>query len=294
MFKFLSRALAALAMLVAPAAFAQEHKHADPALWVVKDADTTIYLFGTVHVLKPGIDWFEDGVKTAYDKSDTVVLEMVAPDEATQIGVLTAKALNPTGPTLTESLPADKRAAFGAALTTLGIPADAFDRVDPWAAIMQLQIGTLIKAGYDPKSGAEQVISAAAKADHKTIEGLETFDQQIGYFDTMPQDLQVRFLVNTVDELPKMQGSVETMVSQWAKGDATALGATMNEDVSGLPEVGKILLTDRNARWAEWIEKRMAQPGTVFLAVGAGHLAGPDSVQSFLAKRHLTAQRVAY
>ncbi len=84
------------------------------------------------------------------------------------------------------------------------------------------------------------------------------------------------------------------MVARWAAGDREGLGVLLNEDMAELPEIGRVLLTERNARWAGWIEERMAQPGTVFVAVGAGHLAGGDSVQAFLAKRHLTAARVAY
>jgi uncharacterized protein YbaP (TraB family) len=293
-FKILSRALAALAMLFAPAAFAQEAGHGDPALWVVKDADTTIYLFGTVHVLKPGLNWFDGGVKAAFEKSDTVMLEMTLPDDATAQRIFIAKATNLTGPTLTETLPAEKRGAYAAALTGLGLAPDALDRVDPWAAVIQLQMGTLMKDGYDPQSGAERVITAAARDEHKTLAGLETFEQQIGYFDDMPRDLQIKFLTETVNDLPQMQSSIETMVTQWSHGDADALGKTMNEDTASLPEVAKVLLTDRNARWADWIEKRMAQPGTVFIAVGAGHLAGPDSVQSFLAKRNIKAERVVH
>jgi uncharacterized protein YbaP (TraB family) len=294
--KQLSRALTALAFLFTPAAYAQQAatQDADPALWVVKDQDTTIYLFGTIHVLKPGLSWFDEGVKDAFDKSDSVMLEMVEPDQATQQSVILQKAVNPTGPTLTEQLPEDKRAAYAAAMTGIGVPPAMMDRFDPWLAAVQLSVGTLVKDGYDPASGAEKVITAAAKEAGKPVEGLETFDQQIGYFDGLPQDVQVKFLTQTVDELPEIKTSIEKMVGQWSKGDPDALGATMNEDMQKLPQLGKILLTDRNARWAEWIEKRMAQPGTVFIAVGAGHLAGPDSVQAFLAKRHLTATRVRY
>ena len=76
--------------------------------------------------------------------------------------------------------------------------------------------------------------------------------------------------------------------------DARALARDMNESLKDSPEVAKTLLTDRNARWATWIKQRMAKPGTVFIAVGAGHLAGADSVQAQLAKQGVTAQRIQY
>ncbi len=89
-------------------------------LWVVKDADTTIYLFGTIHVLKPGLSWFDEAVKTAFDKSDQLMLEMVQPDPATMQQIVMKNGFVTTGPTLTEQLPADKRGAYQKAVTDLG------------------------------------------------------------------------------------------------------------------------------------------------------------------------------
>ncbi|HEX8300132.1 TraB/GumN family protein [Sphingomonas sp.] len=287
-------AFAAFALLFAPASHAQEAKDADPALWAVKDADTTIYLFGTVHVLKPGMTWFDEGVKAAFDKSDELVLEMVEPEMAAMQGLVMKMALNPTGPTLTEKLPAEKREAYAKAAADVGLPSAALDRFDPWFAAITLSVAGLPKLGYNPESGADRTLSAAAKAANKPVIGLETPEQQLGYFDSLPEPLQVKFLVATVDDYAKMGEMLDTMVANWSAGDPDALARTMNEGMRETPEIGKILLADRNARWAEWIEARMAKPGTVFLAVGAGHLAGGDSVQAFLAKRRLTAVRVAY
>ncbi|MEP9358249.1 TraB/GumN family protein [Sphingomonas sp. KR3-1] len=279
----------------APAPAAAVTKDADPAIWVVKDSDTTIYLFGTVHVLKPGLSWFDEAVKAAFDKSDTVVLEMVMPDPATMQGVVMKAAVAPaTDPALTAKLPADARQSYAAALTSLGMPATALDRFEPWFAAMTLSTAPLAKLGYAPDSGAEMTITAAAKAANKKIEGLETFDQQIGFFDTMPADVQVKFLASTVKEFDNIGPLLDKMVEQWSAGDPDTLGKTLNEEMRKTPEVGKLLLTDRNARWADWITARMAKPGTVFIAVGAGHLAGSDSVQAQLAKHNLKAERIQY
>lgn len=294
MFKFLPRAFAALALALAPAAHAQTAQDADPALWVVKDHDTTIYLFGTVHVLKPGLSWFDEAVKDAFDKSDQVMLEIVEPDPAVLQGLIAKIAYNPTGPGVTEQLPESKRAAYVAALASLGVPAEMLDRLDPWFPAITLSYASLTKYGYDPESGAEKVLAAAAKEAGKPVAGLETAEQQLGYFDSLPKELQVKFLVITIDQLPRMGTMIDTMMASWSKGDSAALGALLNEELDETPEIAKVLLTERNARWAEWIEKRMEQPGTVFVAVGAGHLAGPGSVQEFLEKHRLNAERIEY
>jgi len=285
--------LAALALTLAPAVHAQA-KDADPALWVVEDQDTTIYLFGTVHVLKPGLSWFDEAVWAAFNQSDEVMLELIEPDQATMAGMVMKLALNPAGPTLTEKLPEAKRAAYAAALADIGLPAAALDRFDPWFAAVTLSVAGLPKLGYDPESGAEKVIAAAAKAAHKPLAGLETAEQQLGYFDSLPEALQRQFLVSTIDEYPRLGAQLDSMVALWAAGDPDALGRNLNEELRKTPEIGRVLLAERNARWADWIATRMEKPGKLFIAVGAGHLSGRDSVQAYLAKRHLTAKRIRY
>lgn len=298
-------ATAPLALLFSPLAFGQaapatapaavQGRPADPALWVVKDADTTIYLFGTVHVLKPGLSWFDSAVKTAFDKSDTLVLELVEPDPATMQGLLVKMALAPAGSKpIAEQLPADKRDAYLKAMADIGVPPAAFDALQPWVAGITLSVAGLPKLGYDPNSGAEKVLTAAARDSAKPVIGLETAEQQLGYFAGMPNALQIAFLASAVDDYPKLGAELGKMIDQWAAGDPEALGATMNEGMRDTPELAKILLADRNARWAKWIEARLQKPGTVFLAVGAGHLAGADSVQAFLARDRVKAERIRY
>ena len=290
-------ALTSLALMLALPACAQSKptaNDADPALWVVKDADTTIYLFGTIHVLKPGLSWFDEAVKTAFDKSDQLVLEMVQPDQATMQQIVLKNGIITSGPTLTEQLPADKRGAYLKAVTDAGLPPQAFDRMKPWLAGVTLSIAPIQKLGYDPKNGPETVLADAAKAANKPVAGLETAEQQIGYFNGLSQKAQIDFLTSTVEDLPKAGEEMAEMVDEWAKGDPDALAKTMNDSLKDSPEVAKTLLTDRNARWATWIKERMAKPGTVFIAVGAGHLAGNDSVQAQLAKQGIKAERIAY
>lgn len=277
-----------------PAAAPVATVDADPALWVVKDDDTTIYLFGTVHVLKPGLSWFDEGVKKAFDASKEVVLEIPLPNDAEAQKILLPLVVDPDGPPLTEKLHPEKRAAYAAVLAKLGVPATALDQYYPWFASVTMSNILLLKSGYDPSSGAERAIDAAAKAAGKPVTGLETLEQQIGYFATLPEADQIAFLELGVDDFGDGIKTIDEMVANWTKGDPEALGAVMNRDIDRLPKLYKILLADRNVRWANWIDERMKKPGTVFIAVGAGHLAGKDSVQVQLGTHHLTATRVNY
>lgn len=278
----------------APAPAAQATVDADPALWVAKDQDTTIYLFGTVHVLKPGLSWFDEAVKKAFDKSDQLVLELVMPDPATMQALITRIGVNQDTTTLTDKLPAADRPAYTKALTDLDIPPASFDHIDPWLAATELSILPLVKLGYTPTNGPEMVLTEAAKAAGKPIVGLETAEQQLGYLDGLPEAAQIAFLESTVKDVPKAEQQFDRMVADWSKGDPDALAKIMNDDLDGQPQLRKTLLTDRNARWADWIVNRMKTPGTVFIAVGAGHLAGQGSVIDDLKARHVAVTRVAY
>lgn len=268
---------------------------ADPALWVVKDDDTTIYLFGTVHVLKPGLSWFDEAVKDAFDKSDELMLEMVMPeDQAEMVKVMMPLAIDQSGKTLSSRLDAEQLKAYQAAMTSVGLPAAQFDMFEPWFPAMTLSVLPLTKLGYDPEQGAEKQLTRFAKTAGKPVAGLETLTEQLGFFDTLPETQQLAFLNAVVKDLDKLGPQLDKMVVLWAKGDPDGLAVAMNESLAATPELAKTLLWDRNARWADQLKARMDKPGTVFVAVGAGHLAGEKNVQDYLKARGLTATRVEY
>ena len=262
---------------------------------MAKDADTTIYLFGTVHVLKPGLPWFDEAVRTAFDRSGEVMLELVTPEQAEMAKIVAAHAVTPPdAPALSSTLTPTQRETYLKALGDVGVPVAAFEHSKPWFAALNLSLLPLMKAGYDPANGPETVITAAAKTAGKPVKGFETADQQIGYFDTLSAPAQHAFLLSTLEELPKAGAEMAEMVADWAKGDPDALARLMNDDLKASPEVADILLYRRNARWADALAARMAAPGTVFVAVGAGHLAGKGSLIEDLRAKGVKVERVRY
>lgn len=277
--------------VVPPASLSVERAAPRPAMWIVRDEDTTIYLLGTIHVMKPGADWFAGPVRQAFNRSDEVVLEMVMPDTATMQSLVARMAAMPDGLPLTQRLPEDKRQPYVAALASLGLPAATFDRYKPWFASTNLALMPMLKLGYDPAQGVDQRISDAARRTRKPVIGLETAEQQLGMLDGLPEPVQVAMLTSTVDEMAEIGSTIDAMVSAWGTGDADRLATIMNEAMRETPEAGRILLNDRNELWADWIVQRLDRPGTVFVAVGAGHLAGSNSVQVKLAARQVAAMR---
>ena len=268
-------------------------KDVDPALWVIKDEDTTIYLFGTVHILKPGLGWFDEAVKDAFDKSDRLVLEMVEPSPAETQKLFSKLAIDTSGKTLRSKMTDSDRPIYEAAVGKIGLPVAALDPLDPWAAAVTLSVVNMQKQGFDVNSGVEKQLTAAANASKKPIGGVETMEFQLGVFDGIPEADQIRFLIETskmTDDTGKM---MDRMVDLWGTPDPDGLGQLMNEGMTSRV-LYNALLTNRNANWAKWIQAQMDKPGVTFMAVGAGHLSGPTSVQALLPAYGLTAQRVAY
>jgi uncharacterized protein len=270
-----------------------EIKDVDPALWVVKDEDTTIYLFGTVHILKPGLGWFDDGVKEAFDKSDRLVLEMVEPPAAETQALFMKKAMDQSGKSLRSKMTDGDRAIYEGALKKIGLPAEGMDPLDPWAAAITLQVIAMQKLGFDANSGVEKQLTAAAKASNKPITGVETLEFQLGVFDNMAEAEQIKFLIEGAKLVDDAGTTMDRMVNLWATPDPEGLAALMNEGLTSRA-IYDALLTNRNANWARWISEELKKPGTTFMAVGAGHLSGATSVPALLPAYGLTAQRVAY
>jgi uncharacterized protein YbaP (TraB family) len=252
-----------------------------------------VYLFGSVHILKPGLGWFDDGVKAAFDASDQLILELVEPSAAESQALFGKLAMDQQGKTLRSKMNDADRAVYETAVGKLGIPAAALDPFDPWAAAVTLSLLGMQKSGFDPNSGVEKQLTAAANASKKPIAGLETMEFQLGVFDTLPESEQVAFLVETAKQIDDAGTSMDKMVDMWAAPDPEKLGQLMNEGFTSRT-LYDALLTKRNANWAKWISARMAKPGVTFMAVGAGHLAGATSVQALLPAYGLSATRVAY
>jgi uncharacterized protein YbaP (TraB family) len=283
---------AAPAPAVAEARVVPQAEGAGPALWVVRDADSTIYLFGTVHVLRPTTAWGSFRVDAAFDSADQIWFEISNPDDqAAIVPLIQQHGMSPDRP-LSSLLTAEEMTALNAAAAAAGMPAGQIDVFRPWFAGLALSMAPLIKAGYDPQSGVELVLKARAEAAGKPIQGLETIDKQIGILAGMPEADQLAFLRSLLESWEDATVELDRMVGAWASGDVASLEEiAIDEMQSETPELYEALLVRRNTDWANQIETMLEGSGTVFIAVGAAHLAGDDSVQEILGDRGVTVSR---
>ncbi|MEE2878714.1 MAG: TraB/GumN family protein [Pseudomonadota bacterium] len=257
-----------------------------PALWTMSDEDTTIHLFGTVHILRPEMDWRTDEINSACESADKLVLEVDMNSEAGQQAVMRdfiQRGLYGDGRTLSSQLSESDLEVLQAALEPLGLPLAAIDPMEPWMVAVNLSVMQLQQEGFDPESGVEQVLVAEAEADGKTFGFLETASIQANIFDTLAEDVQKTFLYETALTLDDSTVMLDQVVEEWEDGDVQGLGVLVaNPDTGGGEGIYDALFVERNQNWVPQIEAMLDEPGTVFVAVGAGHLAGPDSVITML------------
>ncbi len=264
-----------------------------PALWKVADEDTTIYIFGTVHTLPDDIDWYTGRVKNALDSSDTLVTEIdMTPEAMAQMPALVqSTAMLPAGTTVRSLMDDEELETYEGALAKLNVPVNALDQLEPWFAALTISQIAYQKAGFKEENGTENVLESVV-GDTKGRGALETVQFQLSIFDGLPQDAQVDYLVETAEEVDNLGSVLTELVDEWSVGDVESLGDLLNEALESDPVLADRLLYARNANWAVWIDNRLDQPGTIFMAVGAGHLAGRESLQEKLAERGIQIARI--
>ncbi len=257
-----------------------------PALWVVRDADSTLYLFGTVHVLRPTTAWGSPRVDAAFDSADQIWFEISNPDDqAAVVPLIQQYGLSPDRP-LSSLLTAEEMTTLNNVAAGAGLPPGQIDVFRPWFAGLALSMAPLLKAGYDPQSGVELVLKARAGAAGKPIQGLETIDKQISILAGMSEADQLAFLRTLLESYDEASVELDRMVGAWAAGDVATLEAVaVTEMQSETPALYEALLVRRNTDWANQIQTMLEGSGTAFIAVGAAHLAGDDSVQEILEDR---------
>jgi uncharacterized protein YbaP (TraB family) len=240
-------------------------------MFVVRDADTTVFIFGTFHALDGDPQWFGQDVRDAFEQSDELVLETLIPEGPGPI-ITGRRGLPIRPPSVT--------------------PSTSF------LATTRMAINAGEAQGMQVNNGADMVLRHAAESAGKPVQGLETIEFQLNMFNSMPAAMPAsapaRKVGQPIGEPPmkSLSNAMAEMQSAWKRGDQTVFVRMLGQLEAGSPDTYRMMFTDRNARWADWIAARMQIPGTVFVAVGAGHLAGKDSVLVRLAEKGLESQRV--
>jgi uncharacterized protein YbaP (TraB family) len=257
--------LAATALAAASPALPPSNPAASPAMFVVRDADTTVYLFGSFHALDGESDWFTDNVRSAFEQSGELVLETLVPEDAVRAAAPPRPIARPAAPT------------------------------DSFLATTRMAIDAGRSQGMHVANGADMVLRGTAEVEGKPVQALETLESQFAMLAKMPlppaRPLKAGEPVGP-DPAEIMSGTMRAMQAAWKRGDQNVFVRMIDQLRRNSPQTYKTLFADRNARWADWIAGRMQTPGVVFVAVGAGHFAGKDSVLVRLAEQGIESTRV--
>lgn len=276
-------ALLSLALSAAPAL-------AEPALWKVSDADSHVWLFGSVHILDAEREWRSPRFDTALDESELVYFEVILDVDAyaTMTRLTLTEGMNRGGKTLDDFLTVDQRAILRSIAAANGLDYAMLKRMRPWLAeltlIQQAGLGMDISAGA---AGVETII--AEEIDDAREREFETPEFQFNLLAGRTEADQVASLMATANSLSRQSGMLGDMVDLWLAGESEALHEVMVSEFGSVEDpTYKRLLSDRNRDWVTQIEGILERNESAMIIVGAGHLAGPVSVQTLLEERGYT------
>lgn len=269
-----------------------EAKAVRPALWKVSDADTTVYLFGTIHLLPKELAWQSPKIVAAMRASQGLYLETVLDDPARSGNAMRDLGMTAGLPPVLERVPEAKRVALQKSIAKSGVPVAVLDKFETWAAALTIASASLRDLPISPEYGAEAVLTKAFRDAKKPVAGLETPEEQLGFFDSLPESAQRKFLESIAEDDSNQRKEFDAMIAAWGSGNVRQIALTFDDELKLTPELTDTLLRKRNVNWAAWIAERMKKPGTIFVAVGAGHLAGTGSVEELLAQKKFRVVRV--
>lgn len=283
------------AIAIAMATFNSPAAATSPAMWHMSDKDSEVWLFGTIHLLPPGMNWRTKKFNTALAAADTVYLEAdVTTRDITQFPLLLRQiGLNSNFVTLPSILgPADSQRLMNVA-ETLGYRPRILNKVRPWVAWLTISRLHIMAHGYDYNSGADIVISNSARAAGKRLAYFETIEQQFKIFASFHASMEKEMLISAIDLVEKNGDPVRDLVKKWTRGESIPLdnteGQVSDEDFKVYNE---LLLVRRNVNWVEQISGVMAGSGKTFIAVGAAHMPGKHGLITLLRKKGFKIKRL--
>lgn len=266
---------------------------AEPALWIVQDNDTSIYIFGTLHVLTADTVWLREPVRTLFLTSDQLVIETIVPTD-NLASVMQPYLVNPPGEDLRTILSETQFTELEELVEPTGLGVDLVNLFRPIYAASLVTGRTIERLQISGSWGVESVLLHIARASGMQIEGLESFETQMGYLLQVPMETQIQMLFDVLRRREAAPAAMQALMDGWSAGDVDSVVSILDQEMASYPAFREIMIAGRNRNWAIWIEDRLQRPGQVFLAVGVGHLGGADNLQAVLAQRGIRAERIIY
>lgn len=268
-----------------------------PALWKVTGTQPgqvgTAYMFGTIHILPDDVQWRTPALEDAIADSDRLVIEVLGLDDPQNAAkIFSGLAVSPGQEELGARVKPSLRDDLDRIIDASDLPERSLNRMETWAVALSLASAQTKGLGLSSSGGVEKKLAAQFEKAGKPIEALETIEQQLGYFDQLPEAQQRQMLTSVIEESGDSRQAFEQLFNSWITGDIDQIVTLTDTGILSDAKTREYLLIARNRDWAEQLDKRLQRPGTAVIAVGAAHLAGPDAVQATLAKRGYKVEKI--
>jgi uncharacterized protein YbaP (TraB family) len=286
--------LAALALLAAALPGPAQARDRS-LLWTLGGEHNTVYLLGSIHVLRPADGGLTPAAESAYVDAERLLMEidLDAPglgDALSLAQAMQSAALLPEGQSLRGVLGADYE-RMAADARRHGVDLAPFDRFAPWFVATLLIQQSLQQSGFDPRLGIDQQLAGRASEDRKPIDGLETPAEQFAIFARLTPAQQRAFLSATLAELDDAADDADALLDAWRRGDEAELARLLVEAQAQSPELYGPLTADRNRAWVDDLEALLDDREDYLVVVGALHLVGPQNVVELLRARGHRVER---
>ena len=276
---------------------AQESPSAQEAsrscLWEVSSEKATLFLLGTVHLLKPGTHTVSPAAEAAFQQAQTILLEVDLDEaESPEAGKLFSRMALLRDETIEDKISSETLALLVEKTEAMGLPFDRLRSFKPWFLSLTLTLIKLQTLGFDPKHGIDRYFFDKAKQADKEIRALETVEYQLDRFAGLPDRIQEQLLLQTLQELDDLEEEMEQMVEAWSRGEVEVLEELTQESFKEFPGLYQRLIVERNKNWLLKIEPILNRPGTTMVVVGALHLVGSESVVELLQEQGYTVKQL--
>jgi uncharacterized protein YbaP (TraB family) len=262
-------------------------------LWELGGTSNRVLLMGSVHFLRSSDYPLPEAMTAAYQQADHLYMEIDMDSLNPMEAQVLLTSMGTGGQPLSETLSAENYAEANRRATDLGVPLMLFEQFEPWFAALSITQLRMMQLGFDPSWGIETRFTSKAAADGKSISGLETLEEQLGFMDQLDATTQEQFLLQSLEDAATLQEQADALVAAWRSGDNRSMEALMLEGFRSAPRLEDALLVQRNRNWVDPIMRLRNQPDNYLVIVGAMHLVGSNSVVAMLEDRGVEIRQLS-
>jgi len=277
-----------------PASVLAQSGAADPAIWRIRSGASTVYIFGSLHILPQSFEWRTPQIESAIADSEIFVFEVPVDDDATarQKAFIVKNGLLPRGASLRKVLNRIEFDTYSRILLGAGLKPEHFTRYRPWLASVVVGLAYVHRRDLTMLRGVDDEIIERAQAQGKELRYLEAIEDQMELLVRGDDLAQIRALKRQLVSLPQSVSHTRDLVDTWARGDADRFSALIEEDFAGHAEAQDLLLSNRNRAWVPSVAELLKSGKTAMVTVGAAHIGGPEGLISLLCKEGHQIERV--